>query len=189
MLNSEDRWLTLALNNSIFPSWCVKSFWSCNVFFNRSEIDGKKEPIISEAWILLICFPNETSLVIGISMNLIKTKVFNPINPKNKNATRCGGNGIERIPDCHFITCACARIVRAYLTSSRAFWQFSQLHQLHHTTQLAYGDSGKFAPYADGGHDVAGDGSIFVPTQGFNVFAAVTANGKEKRPSDGWAKL
>jgi len=54
------------------------------VFFNRSEIVGKKEPIISEAWILLICFPNDNSFEIGSNIKRNKTNVFTPINPKNK---------------------------------------------------------------------------------------------------------
>ena len=45
---------------------------------------GKKEPIISEAWILLICFPNDNSFEIGSSIKRNKTNVFTLINPKNK---------------------------------------------------------------------------------------------------------
>ena len=49
VLSEIDLWLTEAANNSIFPLPAFNSSFNCKVFFNRSEICGKKRPIISLA--------------------------------------------------------------------------------------------------------------------------------------------
>merc|ERR1711990_823121 len=47
---------------------------------------------------------------------------------------------------------------------------------LVHFTQLDWTPTTIPEPvYANGGHDANGDGSVYVPTQGFNVFASVQA--------------
>ena len=49
ILRELERCNTLARINSMFPSFEFKLSFNCNVFLSLSEIDGKKEPIISEA--------------------------------------------------------------------------------------------------------------------------------------------
>ncbi len=48
-VNEAERCETLALINSKLPSFCYKLSFNCKVFNKRSEIEGKKLPMILDA--------------------------------------------------------------------------------------------------------------------------------------------